>query len=214
MAAAPTRHEHTRHARRQQILAAAAEIFAGKGFHAATVSEVAAQAGVSQGTIYWYFESKEALFEAVLEESMRAVSEPLIRLMEDSALSPVETIQQMVSLFVHQLQSPPDSFRLILNLWTQPETFSTGLAHAAIQHLYQEWIDGLLGTLIQRGMDAGEIVPGNARALALVLVTVLDGLAFQSLIFPEQPLDATEIEAAVMRLFCLPPSHGPECTAS
>ena len=45
-----------RRERRRQILNAALEVFSQKGFHAANVSDVAARAGVSQGTIYWYFE--------------------------------------------------------------------------------------------------------------------------------------------------------------
>jgi hypothetical protein len=57
-------------------------------------------------------------------------------------------------------------------------------------------------------MEAGQIVRGNPQALALVLVTVLDGLAIQALIFPDRSLDAQEIEAAVMRLFRLPASQG------
>jgi AcrR family transcriptional regulator len=207
MTKTPSRHEQIRRERRQQIVEAATQVFASKGFHAANVSEVAAQAGVSQGTIYWYFDSKESLFEAVLLESLRAVSQPSLQLIEESQLTPLETIQQMVRHLLSQIQNPPDSFRLLLSLWTQPETLATGMAYRGIQHLYQEWIDGLLGTLIQAGMEAGEIVPGNPRALALVLVTVLDGLAFQALIFPDQPLDAQEIEVAVMRLFRLPASQ-------
>lgn len=44
-----------------QILEAAARVFAQKGYHGATTKEIAAQAGVSEGTIYNYFRSKEAL---------------------------------------------------------------------------------------------------------------------------------------------------------
>ncbi len=44
-----------------QILEAAARVFAQKGYHAATTKEIAAQAGVSEGTIYNYFQSKEDL---------------------------------------------------------------------------------------------------------------------------------------------------------
>ncbi len=51
--------------RSAQILEAAARVFAEKGYHAATTKEIAAQAGVSEGTIYNYFESKEDLLLSI-----------------------------------------------------------------------------------------------------------------------------------------------------
>lgn len=54
-------------ARREQILDAATTIFAEKGFHRATIKEVARAAGVADGTIYNYFENKAALLLGLLE---------------------------------------------------------------------------------------------------------------------------------------------------
>src|SRR6516164_8107393 len=60
--------EEARAARRDQIIAAALACFARTGYHATTMADVAAQAGVSKGTPYLYFDSKEALFLALHEE--------------------------------------------------------------------------------------------------------------------------------------------------
>ena len=60
--------EQLREQRKTQLLAAAQRVFARQGFHAATVSDVAAEAGVSQGTVYHYFDSKESLFLAVFTQ--------------------------------------------------------------------------------------------------------------------------------------------------
>ena len=54
-------------ARRDQILDAATRVFAQKGFSRATTREVAREAGVSEGTIYNYFEDKDALLMAILD---------------------------------------------------------------------------------------------------------------------------------------------------
>jgi len=54
-------------ARREQIVGAATRVFAEKGFHRATTREVARAAGVSEGTIYNYFEDKDALLLAILD---------------------------------------------------------------------------------------------------------------------------------------------------
>ncbi len=63
-----TRWRRRKHARPQEILEAALAVFADKGFAAARMDEIAARAGVSKGTIYLYFPSKEAVFRALVRE--------------------------------------------------------------------------------------------------------------------------------------------------
>jgi AcrR family transcriptional regulator len=53
-------------ARRNQILDAATSVFAAKGFHRATIKDIARQAGIADGTIYTYFASKTELLLAIL----------------------------------------------------------------------------------------------------------------------------------------------------
>ena len=60
--------EEARVARRDQIIAAAAECFARAGYHTTTMADIAEAAGVSKGTPYLYFPSKQALFIALYEE--------------------------------------------------------------------------------------------------------------------------------------------------
>ena len=60
--------ETARAARRGQILAAGLTCFARSGYHATTMADVAAKAGLSKGTPYLYFDSKQALFLAMHEE--------------------------------------------------------------------------------------------------------------------------------------------------
>jgi TetR/AcrR family transcriptional regulator len=70
-----TEHARTKHARRKEarpgeLLDAALDLFVAKGFAATRVEEVAAKAGVSKGTLFLYFKSKEDLFEAVVRENI------------------------------------------------------------------------------------------------------------------------------------------------
>lgn len=200
MSGALSRREKLREKRRGQIIDAATQVFAGKGFHAANVSDVAAQAGVSQGTIYWYFESKETLFGAVLEKATLASTKPLLAQAQVEDAEPLRRIQRVIRQFLAQIESPPDSFRLLVNLWTQPGALSNAPAVELVHGLYQYLIDDFLTGLIQEAMDAAEIESGNARAIALVLVTVLDGLMFQSMLFRDMSLDIEQVEEALMRL--------------
>ena len=55
-------------AKRRQVMEGAREIFMSAGFDAASMNDIARAAGVSKGTLYAYFDSKEALFEALIRE--------------------------------------------------------------------------------------------------------------------------------------------------
>ena len=59
--------------RRTDILAAAKKVFARNGYHATTVADIAKAARLSYGSIYWYFDSKDALFHALMESEGQAL---------------------------------------------------------------------------------------------------------------------------------------------
>jgi AcrR family transcriptional regulator len=102
----------TKEQRRAQILDAATRVFAGKGFRAATTREIAAEAGVSEGTIYNYFNSKYDLLIAMsqrlaleslqqldrlpAEEEMRAYVTALVRDRFDLLIKNMDLIQALM----------------------------------------------------------------------------------------------------------------------
>jgi TetR/AcrR family transcriptional regulator len=69
-ALSPTKRERRKEARPGELLDAALALFVEKGFAATRVEEVAARAGVSKGTLFLYFPSKEELFKAVVRETI------------------------------------------------------------------------------------------------------------------------------------------------
>lgn len=71
---------------REQLLAAASRVFARSGYHGASMSDIAAEAGFSKGALYWSFASKEELFYALLDE----LDEQLGTLISASASMPEE----------------------------------------------------------------------------------------------------------------------------
>src|ERR1044071_6707078 len=67
-------------AKRRQILDGARRVFLARGFDGASMGEIAKVAGVSKGTRYVYFDSKEALFEALTLEEKKGLAEVLFKL--------------------------------------------------------------------------------------------------------------------------------------
>jgi AcrR family transcriptional regulator len=69
------RWERRKHARPQELMSAALELFVERGYASTRLEDVARRAGVSKGTVYLYFQSKEELFKAVVREGMVPVLE-------------------------------------------------------------------------------------------------------------------------------------------
>ncbi len=67
-------------AKRRQIIEGARAVFLGQGFDAASMNDIARAAGVSKGTLYVYFENKEQLFEAIVEQECDAQAEGIFNL--------------------------------------------------------------------------------------------------------------------------------------
>jgi AcrR family transcriptional regulator len=86
--ASSRRDQRTRSARadgadaRRALLAAAAELFAQRGFRGASVDEIAQRAGYSKGALYWHFDSKDDLFFALMDESVDAPTREMIDLLQ------------------------------------------------------------------------------------------------------------------------------------
>ncbi|WP_243367957.1 TetR/AcrR family transcriptional regulator [Microvirga solisilvae] len=78
--ASPSTEESAESAKRRQILEGARQVFLASGFDGASMGEIAKAAGVSKGTLYVYFDSKESLFAALTLEEKRGLAEVLFKL--------------------------------------------------------------------------------------------------------------------------------------
>jgi AcrR family transcriptional regulator len=95
------RNEAQRQAKLQAILDAALDVFADKGFADTRLDDVALRAGVAKGTLYLYFESKQALFEALIRSGIAAPIEAIEEKVLGLDLS-VETTLRMLFAFLRQ----------------------------------------------------------------------------------------------------------------
>lgn len=78
-------------AKRSQILDGACRVFLGQGFDAASMGAIAREAGVSKGTLYVYFKSKEELFEAIVAGQCQAQAEKIFAL-DDAGPEPMDVV--------------------------------------------------------------------------------------------------------------------------
>lgn len=94
-------------ARPAEIAAAALEVFAERGFAATRLEDIAARAGVSKGTVYLYFENKEALFKAAVEAVMTPAIEAAEALAGDTSRPAAELLREFVRGWWQMVGSTP-----------------------------------------------------------------------------------------------------------
>src|SRR6516225_4331522 len=102
---APVRWRRRKEARPAEILAAALECFRERGFTATRLDDVAARAGVTKGTIYLYYPSKEDLFKAVVRSELAPNLEHLETLLGEPIAATV-LLQRLVMTWEAVLASP------------------------------------------------------------------------------------------------------------
>lgn len=96
IASRPGPRKRRKDARPGELMQAALEVFAERGFAATRLDEVAQRAGVSKGTVYLYFESKEALFKAAVEAAMTPALEAAEALAADVTKPSAELLRCFV----------------------------------------------------------------------------------------------------------------------
>lgn len=93
-------------AREEEILRAAFEVFADKGFHGATMLDVASRARASKATLYARYPSKEALFEALMAWDTRQGTEALDAIVEDATLEPLAALHRVAAQLLALMLQP------------------------------------------------------------------------------------------------------------
>jgi TetR/AcrR family fatty acid metabolism transcriptional regulator len=158
--------------KRDRILQAAVRVFADKGFYTARVSDVASEAGVADGTIYLYFESKERLLQGLFEESM----DRIITMLREIVDQPSPPADRLLSFFERYAQFTEDEPQLAEILTVQLRE-SGKLMKAIATQRFGEFLHLLMG-LIEDGQRVGVFRRDAApRTVARAMFGALDELS-------------------------------------
>lgn len=162
--------------RREQILEAAAAVFAEKGYHAATVRDIAGHARLADGTLYNYFANKAALLLALLDR----LRQRTLMALDIDALAALGPRDGLTTLFGVVLQ-PADAQHTAL----MRALLSEALIDAALRLQYREQV--LAPTLaaaepvLHRWMAAGLLRADQPELLMQALAALMLGLQFSAL---------------------------------
>ncbi|MGE0788667.1 MAG: TetR/AcrR family transcriptional regulator [Sandaracinaceae bacterium] len=174
MPRSPEDNRQIRDARREAIVAAAAEVFAKKGYGHAKIADIATAAGLSHGLVYHYFRSKDEVFAAIVEAAMATIREDLT----GDAPTPLAAIERVVDRALERVAGAPHIGLLlsqVMLLGGIPDDVRVAMTKDAAQIRHQ-WIE-----LLRKGQRRGEITrDSSAEELATVLLCALRGLAILS----------------------------------
>ncbi|WP_233549483.1 TetR/AcrR family transcriptional regulator [Lysinibacillus yapensis] len=96
--------DERRQERKRQLIEITLELFATKGYENTKISEIVSKAGVSQGTFYWYFESKESICLEVLEEGKLKILEAISQGFRTTKVDVKDSERSTISIFTHIFQ--------------------------------------------------------------------------------------------------------------
>jgi AcrR family transcriptional regulator len=182
-----------RAARREEILAAAVRVFARKGFAATRIEDVAAEAGVGKGSVYLYFDSRDALLDAALARLTDA-SQELLRQMRSGGGTPLDRLARLVRETLASATADPDLARVLLDLWSlgRRGDVAVPLDMAALYREYREAVAALLTEAAEDGSARPDVTADHAT----VIVGAIEGCLLQWVVDPALPM--AELDAAVV----------------
>ncbi|HZQ31948.1 MAG TPA: TetR family transcriptional regulator [Mycobacterium sp.] len=170
--------EEEKSQRRDEIIAAAKIVFARKGFHATTIADVAKQAGLAYGSIYWYFDSKDILFHelmAVEEEALRSHVASALGALCPTA-DPEALLRTAVRATFEFFEADKATVKLLFrDAYALGDRFEKHLGG-----IYERFIDDI-ETFIVLAQDRGEVVDAPPRMVAFTLAALIGQLAHRRL---------------------------------
>ena len=179
---------------RDEILKAAMHLFANRGFHETSMSEVAREAHVSKALIFWHFKTKEELFVAVLN---RLLEPYFIDFAEEAGvLDERAQIKKLVEFYLDFVRDNASSVRFFLAQMLHDQRFSESLNEQVLK-IYSGY-RGMLVELIARAQQKGLCtLRFTPQAAAGFLLSALNGILIEHLFMANNPLDSEEAVAMV-----------------
>jgi AcrR family transcriptional regulator len=168
--------------RRAQIIEAAMVVFAREGFPRSRMDDIAKEAGLSKGALYWYFESKDAIIIALLEHLLNGYAEKL-RTLQEAGGSATERLLFFARHAVADARRIPVQVTPLIY-----EFYALAMRRKAlrvhIRDYFREYIE-LLADIIQEGIDQGEFRAVDAKKAAIQLGAMYEGLGLLWALDPE-----------------------------
>jgi AcrR family transcriptional regulator len=156
--------------RRTEILKSAAAAFRRRGYHGASVDEIASTLNMTKGNLYYYFANKEEILFACHEYSL----DKLLALMDEvhaDTAAPEAKLRRLVLAFVHTILDDLHGTALTLD----PEALSPPLFKRVIAK--RDQFDQGIRAIIQQGIDQGVFRPGDPKMIEFAMMGAVNWIS-------------------------------------
>ncbi len=184
--------------RKAQIREAAIRCFVRSGYASTRLLDIAKEAGMSKGGVYFYYRAKEQLFRDILRVQVQTLQERWS--LAPSVDQPADrTLEHLVRTHLRAAEDDPNETRLgllLASIAPRNEEFRRGLqdSFGVLRNLY--------AGVLARGMEDGVFERGNPGDLAAMILGMVQGVANQSVLHPtgKLPVGADEVARRVVHM--------------
>ncbi len=162
----------TRAVRRDAFLDVAERLIRTKGYEPMTVQDVLDELDASKGAFYHYFDSKEALLEAVIERMTDAAMAVLAPIAADRSLPAADKLQAVFATAGRWKSERSDLLLPLIRGWYQP---GNDIVRVRAEAAAYEQFCPLMATILRQGVAEGTMDPSSADHAAVILTALLAG---------------------------------------
>lgn len=153
---------------KERILKSATKLFREKGYDGTSINEIIQHAGVSKGSLYYYFPSKQAILYEIAAKSIKSTN-PFFKQISELDLSPIEKIKKISRSHIISVLNNLDFIAVGLhdvNKLEEPYKSS----YISMRDQYQQ----VVATIIQEGIKEGSFGPLNVKLTTYVIFAILN----------------------------------------
>jgi TetR/AcrR family acrAB operon transcriptional repressor len=185
-------------ATRDSILDAAEKLFVEQGVSRTTLQHIATEAGVTRGAIYWHFDDKGALFNAMMERATLPLEAELQVLDQSESADPLDDLRNYVLAVLRRTVEDPGA-RRVFEIATLKVEFVDEMdaVRCRRQHGLADWMaraERRIRLAVERGEIGSRIEPAT---VALAMWTMIDGL-IRNWMFAPKSFDLLELGRCVI----------------
>lgn len=156
--------------RREEVLAIAARLFNEKGYRATTLSDVSDVLGFTRAALYYYFDSKQQILSAVLQDAGQRLVDNLAEVMATD-ITPSAKVRRVIAMHVSLLLDSPDVLGVYLTERASlPEDERRALLEGESKYMHD------IASIIAAGVESGEFRPTPPLPTALTILGTVNWL--------------------------------------
>ena len=182
--------EHIKEKRRgtkHKIVGIASHVFSKYGFKKATMEDIAKASGMGKSSIYYYFKSKEEIFEAVVKKEAHQIYLELDKRVINTNDNPKEKLRNYVLIRMRNLQKMVNFYEALKNDYLANFAFTE-----RVREKYDIEEQQSVARILQEGLEQGLFKLNETKITAITLVTALKGL--ESALLLQNEIDSKDLE--------------------